>query len=95
MLMQVHYLDECFVILLLYRHEHADNITKQVGSALWHTVEEYGLIQPDLVELSIQLVQVITLCDYFWHCDSFPGNTQKRIPAVAGILKNLAVLMGC
>ena len=55
--MQVHYLDECFVILLLYRHEHADNITKQVGSALWHTVEEYGLIQPDLVELSIQLVK--------------------------------------
>jgi len=93
--MQVHYLDECFVILLLYRHEHADNITKQVGSALWHTVEEYGLIQPGLVELSIQLVQGITHCGDFWHRAYFRGKAQKRIPAVAGILKNLAVLMGC
>ena len=92
--MQVHYLDESFVILLFNRHEHADNITKQVGSALWHTVEEYGLIQPDLVELSIQLVQGIPHCGDSWHRGSFRGKAQKRIPAIAGILKNLPVLTG-
>lgn len=94
MLLQYWYLYECDVILLLYRHKHTDDIAKQVGSALRYAVEEYGLLQAGLIEVSIQLVQIITLCDDSWHRVSFPGNPEKRIPALAGILKNLRMLMG-
>ena len=63
MLFQNRYLYKGRVILLLNRYKHSHDVAKQVGSALWHAVEENGLFQRSLLEIPVQFVQVITLCN--------------------------------
>jgi hypothetical protein len=50
-------LDELGGVMLLDRHEHADDVAKQMAAGLWHAVEEQGLAQRSLFEPAILLVE--------------------------------------
>ena len=56
-------LDKAPVVLLLHRHEHPDDISEEMGPALWDAVQKHGLGQRLLLELRVQFVQVIALGD--------------------------------
>jgi hypothetical protein len=52
-------LDELFLILLLDRHEHPQNVAQQVAAAFRYAVEKHRLVQRGLLERTILLVEVV------------------------------------
>src|SRR3546814_16580732 len=65
MLLQIGPLDEIAAILLVDRHEHADDVAQQEAAAFRHAVQEHRLAQRRLREAAVLLIERIGFHEHF------------------------------
>src|SRR3546814_8758700 len=77
MLLQIGPLDEIAAILLVDRHEHADDVAQQVAAAFRNAVQEHRLAQRRLRAAAVLLIERIGFHEHFGHDSTLSWRLKK------------------